>query len=120
MLIRVLGAHEQDLQDLVFELLRPRDLTTCQRELPANPGGSPAVFAVAVPIGTVQVDADAFTDCAGLAQVTLPATVAMIEAGGFSYRSDNDDDDEDEDEAEAEGGYAVFDGCPGTPQCYIK
>ena len=68
----MLGSHEQDLQDLVFQLVRPRHLATCQRKLPDNPGGSPGVFAVTIPTGTgtIQVDPDAFTNCAGLAQVT--------------------------------------------------
>ena len=112
----LLGSHEQDLWDLVLELFRPRHLAECQRELPENPGGSLGEFAVTVPTGTVLVDADALTGCAGLAQITLPATVEAIEEGGISFRSDNDDsDDEDEDEEEEPG---AFSGCtPPRSHC---
>ena len=79
-LVRLLGSHEQDLRDLVFELVRPRDLAKCKRELPENPRGSLEVFAVTVPTGTVQVDADAFTDCASLAQITLPLNLTRLDS----------------------------------------
>ena len=108
-LMWLLGGHEQDLRDLVFELVRPRHLAKCQRELPENPGGSLGEFAVTVPTGTVRVDADAFMGCAGLAQITLPVTAKVLEEGGGSFRSDNDNsDDEEDDEGEEHG---AFSGC---------
>ena len=122
----------------MFELVRPRHLAKCQHKLPENPRGSLGVFAVTFPIGTVQVDADAFTapgewrpsykdtvrpndkdDAAttsmraagpGLAQITLLATASVIEAGGISHGSDNDTSDDDDDEGEGEG-YGTFSGC---------
>ena len=82
-LIRLLGSHERDLPDLVFELVRPRHLAACQSELPETPGGLLGEFAVTVPTGTIRVYEDAFTGCEGLAQIKLPATVTVIEAGTF-------------------------------------
>ena len=62
----------------------PQYVAKCAGELPENPGGSLGVFTVTVPTGTVQIDADAFTACTGLAQVTLPATVTVIAAGTYT------------------------------------
>ena len=59
----------------------PRYLARCAADLPANPAGVLGTFAVTIPTGTTAIAGDAFRDCAGLAQVTLPATVTVIEAG---------------------------------------
>ena len=83
-------------------------------ELPENPRGSLGVFAVTVPTGTVQVDADTFTDCVGLAQVPLPATIAVIEAGGIApitRRGTMTRDDEEEEDGDEGEEYGAFSGC---------
>ena len=81
-LVRALGMREPDLRDQVCILVcMPRYLAKCAADLPANPRGALGAFAVTVPTGTTAVAGDAFRDCAGLAQVTLPATVTVIEAG---------------------------------------
>ena len=81
-LVRALGNEEPDLRDQVCILVcMPRYLAKCAADLPANPRGALGAFAVTVPTGTTAVAGDAFRDCAGLAQVTLPATVTVIEAG---------------------------------------
>ena len=49
--------------------------------LPPHPVGVLGTFAVTVPTGTTTVAGDAFSRCKGLAQVTLPATVTVIEDG---------------------------------------
>ena len=50
------------------------DPAPASRHVPARAAGQPCgslgVFAVTVPTGTIQVDPETFTDCAGLAQVT--------------------------------------------------
>ena len=80
-LVRALGARERDLRDLVFELAcMPRYLAKSARDLPPDPAGVLGTFAVTVPSGTIAIAGDAFRDCAGLAQVTLPGTVTVIEA----------------------------------------
>ena len=87
-LVRALGMREQDLRDCVYALVcMPRHLAKCAADLPANPAlqlglGS---FAVTIPTGTVAVAWDAFRDCTGLAQMTLPATVTVIKGGAKEY-----------------------------------
>ena len=55
----------------------------------AEPRGAGDV--VTVPAGTTVLAWDAFTKCTGLAQVTLPASVTMIEAGDwFEFEEDED------------------------------
>ena len=52
-LVGVLGRHEPDLRDMVFELVcMPRHLARCTGDLPANPAGVLGTFAVTVPTGT--------------------------------------------------------------------
>ena len=83
-LVGVLGRHEPDLRDMLFDLVcMPRYLARCAAELPADPAGVLGTFAVTVPTGTTAIARDAFTKCKGLAQVTLPATVTEIKAGGY-------------------------------------
>ena len=80
-LVTALGARERDLRDTLFELVcRPRFLAKSAGDLPPDPAGVLGTFAVSVPLGTLRIAGDAFRDCAGLAQVTLPATVAGIDS----------------------------------------
>ena len=77
-LVLALGARERDLRDRVFELAcMPRYLATCSGDLPPDPAGALGTFAVTVPSGTIAVARDAFTDCEGLVQVTLPVTAGI-------------------------------------------
>ena len=65
-LVCVLGRHEPDLRDVLFDLVcMPRHLARCAAELPANPAGVLGTFAVTVPTGTTAIAADAFTNCEG-------------------------------------------------------
>ena len=106
-LVNTLGRHEPDLRDLLFELVcMPRHLARCAAELPANPAGVLGTFAVMVPTGTTAIARDAFTKCAGLVQVTLPATVIAIEAGAWVDFDEDDDADEDEDGGEFRGAFS--------------
>ena len=83
-LVSVLGAHELNLRTLLFDLVcMPRHLAKCVADLPPDPAGGLGMFAVTVPRGTIRIAKDAFRDCAGLAQVTLPATVVEINGCGY-------------------------------------
>ena len=81
-LVTAPGAHEPDLLDQVCQLVcMPRHIAKCAADLPADPEGVLGTFAVTVPTGTIAITRDAFTKCAGLAQVSLPATVTVIAQG---------------------------------------
>ena len=81
-LVRALDRRESDLRDDVHALVcMRRHLAKCAADLPADPAGVLGTFAVTVPMGTITVAGDAFRDCTGLSQVTLPPTVTAIEAG---------------------------------------
>ena len=88
----------------------PRYLARCAADLPANPAGVLGVFAVTVPTGTTAIAGDAFTKCKGLAQVTLPASVTMIEAGDWVHFDEDDDEYDDEDGGGGEE-RGAFSGC---------
>ena len=79
--------REPDLRDSVCALVyMPRHLAKCAADLPADPHGPLGTFAVTIPTGTIAVAGDAFRYCAGLAQVTLPATVTVIKASAEIQR----------------------------------
>ena len=106
-LVGVLGRHEPDLRDMLFDLVcMPRYLARCAAELPADPAGVLGTFAVTVPTGTTAIARDAFTKCEGLAQVTLPALVVVIEAGGWVDVDEDDIEEEDEDRGELRGAFS--------------
>ena len=86
-LVRALDRRESDLRDDVHALVcMRRHLAKCAADLPADPAGVLGTFAVTVPTGTITVAGDAFRDCTGLSQVTLPPTVTAIEAGAGGLR----------------------------------
>jgi hypothetical protein len=120
-LVNTLGRHEPDLRDLLFELVcMPRHLARCAAELPANPAGVLGTFAVMVPTGTTAIARDAFTKCAGLAQVTLPATVVAIEAGAWVDFDEDDDEEEDEEEDEDRGEFrGAFSSCQSLSEIVL-
>ena len=84
-LVMVLGLHERDLRDRLLEqICNPRYLAVCADDLPQNPAGALGTFAVTVPMGTTAISWDAFTKCKGLKQVSLPATVSVVEEGWYA------------------------------------
>ena len=108
-LVRVLATHERDLRDCVFETVCvPRCLAQCADDLPRNPAGGLGKFALTVPMGTTAIAGDAFTECGGIAQVTLPPTVTAIET--WCVNCDSEEEAEEAEEAEEEE-IGAFSGC---------
>ena len=85
----LLGGSEDDAVSVKRrQVCMPRHLAKCAAELPADSAGVMGTFAVTVPTGTAAIAGDAFTKCKGLAQVTLPATVTVIQAGSSDWDGD--------------------------------
>ena len=87
-LVRLLGVHERDLWDHVFErACLPRYLANRAIDLPLNPEGVLGTVTVTVPLGTTAIVGAAFDCCEGLAvdmaQVSLPVTVTEIGRKAF-------------------------------------